>query len=664
MCARAHALTVFGIRCLGRVHETALVRFLRMMFGTDFGQFLALAARARGEPRRLHLSAALVVLVSCSAVLGAQSHVSGTIPDPIDVGVLAVLDGEDTRRQWQPLLEGLSQALPHRQLRFHPLAPSDMERQLGAASLDFVITNPGHYVVMEARHGATRIATQTAAEGGDPAHAVGSAVVMRANGPALPTLRDLAGLRVAAVAQDAFGGYQLVAAQWMREGLDAESGDVRPLFTGYPMTRVLDALLQGQADAAILRTCLLERWIQEGRLQANMLRVVGAQTDGRLPCKSSTPLYPGWAFAASSQVSQDLAREVALALLTLPPDAQGTRWSVPADYQRVHDVLRTLEVEPYAFLRATRLQSLAQRYWYVLGAALSLAVLGLLYTLRVEALVKRRTAELTRSLHERDRLARELQKDQEAMDHLSRLSILGELSATLGHELNQPLATIANYSSSVQRRLSQGRLSEDALQQALRDIGGQAERAAHILDGIRALARKRVAQRKHCDPVQLTSEAVSLFRGLQPHAPEVYLEADPSCWGVTVQVDALQVQQVLLNLLKNALDAHRAGAVEHLPLHCHLAVRSGQVCLTVQDQGPPLTAEQRAHLFEPFFTTKPDGLGLGLPICRTIVESHGGALRARPVDELGQVGGMLFEVWLPIAPSEQPPNSQQTQRYP
>ena len=73
----------------------------------------------------------------------------------------------------------------------------------------------------------------------------------------------------------------------------------------------------------------------------------------------------------------------------------------------------------------------------------------------------------------------------------------------------------------------------------------------------------------------------------------------------------------------------------------------------MQDEGPPLSGEQRSHLFEPFFTTKPDGLGLGLPICRTIVEAHGGALRARPVDELGRVGGMVFEVWLPVLDAAQ-----------
>lgn len=600
-----------------------------------------------GMLRQLFLGLGLGLLLAGGAG-AAEPAKPAAAGEHIHVGVLAVLDDQDTERQWQPLLDGLAAALPGQHLHLHPLDPAGMERALRASELAFVITNPGHYVVIEARHGATRIATQTAAEGGDPAHAVGSTVVLRAGAPWPGGLAGLKGRRVAAVDEQAFGGYQLVAAEWIRQGLDAESGDVERLFTGYPMTRVLDAVLQGQADAAIFRTCLLERWVGEGRVPAGALRVVAAQPDSRLPCQTSTPLYPGWAFAASPHVPPDLARAVALALLSLPPDAQGTRWSVPADYQRVHEVLRTLEVEPYAFLRATRLEALARRYWFVLGGVLALLALGLLYTLRVESLVKRRTAELTRSLDERDKLTRELEKDQEAMDHLSRLSILGELSATLGHELNQPLATIANYAASVQRRVAQGRLSDDALQQALQDIGSEADRAAHILEGIRALARKRVARRRLCDPVQLAGEAVALFRGLQAHAPEVRLQIDPSCAGAAVMVDALQVQQVLLNLLKNALDAHRVAGMHQAPLGCRLHVEGGQVCLAVEDEGTPLSDEQRSHLFEPFFTTKPDGLGLGLPICRTIVEAHGGALRARPVDEPGRAGGMVFEVWLPI----------------
>ena len=210
----------------------------------------------------------------------------------IHVGVLAVLDDQDTQRQWQPLFDGLSVALVGKRLHLHPLDPAGMERAQQANELAFVITNPGHYVVIEARHGATRIATQTAAEGGDPAHAVGSTVVVRADSPLPEGLADLKGRRVAAVAEQAFGGYQLVAADWARAGIDAESGDVERLFTGYPMTRVLDAVLQGQADAAILRTCLLERWIGEGRVQPGVLRGGAPQPDSRPPRPTSTSPYP------------------------------------------------------------------------------------------------------------------------------------------------------------------------------------------------------------------------------------------------------------------------------------------------------------------------------------------------------------------------------------
>ena len=100
-------------------------------------------------------------------------------------------------------------------------------------------------------------------------------------------------------------------------------------------------------------------------------------------------------------------------------------------------------------------------------------------------------------------------------------------------------------------------------------------------------------------------------------------------------------------LLKNALDAHR-GLDAPLAVVCRVSRREGQVCVAVEDAGPPLSPADRARLFEPFFTTKPEGLGLGLTICRGIVESHGGSLLARALDPDGKRGGMIFEVWLPL----------------
>ncbi len=571
----------------------------------------------------------------------------------IDIGVLAVLEGEETERLWQPLADGLAHALPGHSVRLQVLGPDALEAALARQALHFVVTNPGHYVRLEARHGATRIATQTTAESDDPAHTVGSAVVVRA-GTSLPaTLQALRGQRVAAVAEDAFGGYQLVAHEWLQGGLDAEAGAVERVFTGFPMQRVVDAVLAGRADAGILRTCMLEQLERTGRVPPGALRVVGARPDAPAACQSSTPLYPGWAFAALPGTPPELGRAVLLALLGQPADAQGGRWSVPADYQRVHEVLRALQAEPYAFLRETRPQALLGRYWYLLAGTLVLVLLGAAYMLHVELLVKRRTAELTRSLRERERLAQQLAQGQEAMDHLSRLSILGELSATLAHELSHPLATIANYAASVQRRAASGKLTPEALAQALQDMAQEADRATRVIASIRTLARKRVPVRALSDPVALAHEAVALFAGLLGQAPPIHIDCAGASRGLRVPGDPQQIQQVLLNLLKNALDAHRAAGRADAPITIHIERQGERLSIAVQDQGAPLSDGERARLFEPFYTTRPDGLGLGLAICRGIAETHGGALLARPAGAAGEPG-MVFELLLPLTPPTAP----------
>ena len=599
--------------------------------------------------------AALPVLPAGAAT--ASAAVPAALPSEIRIGVLSVLNDEDAQRQWQPLVEGLAHALGGARVRLQALAPTALESAVARGALDFAVTNPGHYVVLEARHGAARIATQSAGAGGDPAHAVGSAVVVRADAPQQPaTLAALRGRRVAAVAEDAFGGYQLAAAEWLRQGLDAEAGGLRRVFTGYPMQRVAQAVLSGEADAGVLRTCLLEQWVQAGQVPAGVLRVVPAPTQGTAvpaSCQASTPLYPGWAFAALAGTPPELSRTVLLALLALPADALGGRWSVPADYQRVHDALRALQVEPYAFLRETRLQALLRRYWLAAAAVLALLLAGAAYLLRVEVLVKRRTAELTRSLRERERMAAQVAQSQEAVHHLARLSILGELAATLAHELNHPLATIANYAAGLRRRAARGVLAPQALDEALGAMADETERAARVIGGVRALARKRAAVRQRLDAVAVARDTVALFQGLLAQAPPVAVTVAPGAEALRAFGDAQQIQQVLLNLLQNALDAHRAAGRALAPIALHIGVEDGCLALAVQDQGAPLAPEALARLFEPFHTTKPDGLGLGLSISRGIAEAHGGALHARPVPP-HEGGGLRMVLLLPLAAAPAP----------
>lgn len=271
------------------------------------------------------------------AALAVTSHAA-----ELHIGVLSVLDDDAMAQQWRPLAEGLARRLPQHAVLLKPYDLAGLEAAVARGELSFVVTNPGHYVQLEASHGVTRVATQTAAGGHDPEHAVGSAVVMRRGASLAGGLAALAGRRVAAVSQDAFGGYQLVADEWLRQGLDVEGGAVQMVFTGFPMTRVVESVLSGQAEAGILRTCLLERLERDGRVAPGALVVVAPRREEALACQTSTALYPGWAFAATPAVPPGLSREVLLALLVLPADTGGTQWTVPAVYQRVHEVLRRL----------------------------------------------------------------------------------------------------------------------------------------------------------------------------------------------------------------------------------------------------------------------------------------------------------------------------------
>jgi two-component system sensor histidine kinase TtrS len=550
----------------------------------------------------------------------------------IRLGILAWQGESASAAQWAPFVAALQQKLPgqHIEPRYYDL--QGMTNAIQSGEVDFVITNPGHYVALEYDLGISRIATQMPERSRDAMHTVGSAVIVRADRADLATLTDLKKKRLAAVSPDAFGGYQVIWAELKGMGLDPEVGDLTPVFTGFPMTQVFDEVRQGKTDAGVIRNCLLEQQISAGLVQPGEFRVLSPHKS-ELPCATSSRNYPGWAFAATADTPGPLSRAVLIALLSLPPGDSGQQWGVPADYHPVHDMLRELKIPPYDFLRHHSFESYVREYWPVAAGLSILLLFWLLYTLRVEVMVKRRTRELSAALLQRNELEENVNAQRQQMEHLSRLSILGELSGTLAHELNQPLATITNYARSLTRRLARGNLSTDATAQAADEIANESERAAGILNGIRAFARKRIRTRESCDVLHLVSEAERLFRGMSAKVPEVKIESSLLPEGRWVDADPLQIQQVLLNLFKNAMDTQKTVGVQ-LPIEITLLpAGEGWVQVVVRDHGGGLSEDGLQKLFEPFFTTKEDGMGLGLSICKTIIESHGGALTAKIPDD-------------------------------
>lgn len=568
------------------------------------------------------------------------------------IGVQIIEDRADEVQQWQRWLDGWSSAVPHLQVQLRPLRWAALQAEVENGQLQFAVTSPGHYVALEARHGAVRIASQWPANSRDVSHAVGSAVVVPADS-AFQHLADLKGRKVAAVAEDAFGGYQVVAAQWRSLGMDPAT-DLQMRFTGYPMEQALEALRRNQVQAAILRVCMLEQMVARGEVAQGSYRVLpplqqAVHAGQAADCKASSALYPGWALAALKHTLPALSHEILLAVLS-HSGADSSRWTVPADYQTVHEVLRTLQVAPYAPLAPSlRVWLWQHRYW---GAGLLLlAALALAYLMHVEALVRRRTAALTRSLQERDALAQQMAQAHEKIDHMGRLSVLGELSATLAHEISHPLASMSNYVGGLRRRHAADTLQPAQLTDALEAMDEAVGRTQRVLESVRALARKRVSVQRQAALWPLVQETVALFESISGASGQslmMRLECPLALQKAQVLMDALQIQQVLLNLLKNAQDLHRAQNRLHMPVLVSLSPGpdADTLLLAVCDQGPSLQQEALAQLFEPFFTTKPDGLGLGLSISRNIAELHGGRLQAHAQ---GVAGGLCMELLLPLA---------------
>ncbi|WP_262422176.1 PAS domain S-box protein [Brevundimonas denitrificans] len=246
-----------------------------------------------------------------------------------------------------------------------------------------------------------------------------------------------------------------------------------------------------------------------------------------------------------------------------------------------------------------------------------------------------------RDLTDKREQERRLQELQAELVHVSRLSIMGEMASSLAHELNQPLAAINNYMKGSATLLEQPDPDLKRVREALRKAGDQALRAGDVISHLREFVAKGDTERAPQDPVKIMEEASALgLIGARPLDLRVSYQFDRNVGPVLA--DSIQIQQVALNLIRNAIEAMVGEPRRDLIIGV-AAHDEGFARIWVSDTGKGLAPEVQARLFQPFVTTKSDGMGVGLSICRTIVEAHGGSIWC----EQNDVGGTMFAFTVP-----------------
>ncbi|MBC8211438.1 MAG: PhnD/SsuA/transferrin family substrate-binding protein [Gammaproteobacteria bacterium] len=305
----------------------------------------------------------------------------------VSIAVLAYDGKPQALSRWQPTADYLSRQITDHQFHIVALSHAEFEHAINKGELDFILTNPSHYIRLEVKFGVTRIATflyqfqQTRLE-------QFSAVIFTRASSELTELQQLRGRSLAAVNEDAFGGFQLAQDALLSIGIDPLQ-EMTVKWLGFPHADVVRAVLAGNADVGTVRSGILEKMAEQGEIELSQLRILAPQQHAAFPLLHSVDLYPEWAFAKLPATDTALSKQLALALLLMKEDddaalrAAGAGWTIPLNYDAVHAVLRRLQVEPYQPVSLDFSSFwLAYRHWLViiiLLVLISLATLIRLY---------------------------------------------------------------------------------------------------------------------------------------------------------------------------------------------------------------------------------------------------------------------------------------------
>jgi two-component system NtrC family sensor kinase len=272
----------------------------------------------------------------------------------IKIGVLAHRDTQNTLHTWQKTADYLTSELPEYQFIVVPLKFTQIGAAIQQNAVEFVITSPGIYVEFEALYGVNRLATLKHLRMGRAYTMFGGVIFCNAHCDNIHSLRDLRGKNFIAVAENSLGGWRAAWREIVEAGINPYR-DFQSLHFTNSHDAVIYAIGQGKADAGTISTNVLEQMALEGKVDLKNFKIINQQTQygEKFPSALSTQLYPEWPFAATQKAPSELAEQVAIALLKLPKDhpaataAKSEGWTIPLNYQSVHECFQVLQVHPY-----------------------------------------------------------------------------------------------------------------------------------------------------------------------------------------------------------------------------------------------------------------------------------------------------------------------------
>lgn len=367
------------------------------------------------------MNSVLLMLFTAYWIIGfSETAAAAQNPQPILIGVLAYRGPDKAYEMWQPSADYLTQSLPGYEFIIVPYSIETLDYAVKNKAVHFVLTNPAQYAELEVQYGISRIATLRN-RGHHGSYTVFSSVIFtRADNNSIHSLKDIKHKSFMAVHPNAFGGWWMAWQEFKKEGLDPAKDFKSLQFSGLPQDRVVLAVRDGKVDAGTVRTNILETMAQEGSIRLNDFRIIAPQQNSQFPLAHSTQLFPEWPFATTKHTPTDLAQKVAIALLSMPAEspaalfANSAGWTIPLDYQPVHDLMKELNVGPYKHQHDIRFTDFITHFvdWPpVIITIFSLMTIATFYVNRTNKKLSHSKVALENEIEERKR-AQEAERKQ------------------------------------------------------------------------------------------------------------------------------------------------------------------------------------------------------------------------------------------------------------
>lgn len=527
----------------------------------------------------------------------------------VTIGILAPYGDEAAEKEWCPWITELNEAMPQIHFILKPLQINNIEAEVDSGIIDLLLSHQGSFMNL---HTATPVRWMASLEENihlqDSNAKIGSAIWVNETSE-IQSLSDLRGKSVSAVSPKALGGFLLSYHEIMQQQPELRK-KIHFEYQGYPIEALFDTLANHQSDAIIVPACLYERLERQDILPPGKFRLINPKAVDNFNCQTSTNLLPSWSLAALDSLESALAKEIQANLFKAKnPDLPS--WQLPFTLAEINQLsydVKMYEGQETLFETLFRL-AITHKIWLLFFALFLLILLVNHLWLSYAATKRRKELES----------AYKIMHDYESMlSKADRMNILGEMASGIGHELNQPLATIRNYAEGSMIILKK-RDDNHPLLMPMQKINEQVSQCHNIIKNLRTWAKPKESSIRESVNLKHFLEKIIEITRLRIRSDITIAVNIPDDFTIVITPSILE--QVIANCLMNSA---QAGATE---INISLKIYPKYIKIFLIDNGVGFDEAELTAPFVPFRTSKKDGLGLGLVICQRLIESLDGKLR-------------------------------------